>query len=134
MSPTRTPRPNTASNRPRERFDHERHAPDVENIFIVHFAERLRAAGIDVQDTLQRVHMALLTRTARGTPHDPERGAWTTWVMYVMRSVVSHAMRERRSERERILWGLGQERDAAMDARGESARPEPLDPFTMEPR
>lgn len=99
------------------------------------FSRRCAAIGADLDDVVQDVLRRLVLRERRGTGWQPGRGAFSTYVVMVARSVVSHAeQRHRRATRrgeigraaDVALTAIGtDERDglaAAIDARREHAR------------
>jgi len=96
-------------------IDIDKHYPDIENIYLRHFARWMRAARLDEQDGLQAVLLAIHVRNDGKCPWDPKKGSLGHYVYRIAHQQISSLVKKATGARAvEVLGGLGY-----LDAPGE---------------
>lgn len=81
------------------------------------FAKRVRAAGLDEEDTLQDMLTTMVSRNGMRSGYDPTRGKLEAWAYHVMHGVLLNLIAK---QQRRVVY-VGMEREyAAAGCAGES--------------
>lgn len=84
---------------------------DIKLLFYKRQAPSVIKAGLDPEDVLQEVYKGILIRNEGICPYDPEKSAFSTYVVMVMNCIVMNLINKHRRERDRFV--IGKEDDVA---------------------
>lgn len=91
----------------------EEHHELIRAVYMGRFVARVRAAGLDPDDTLQLVYLKLLKAEQGRSPYSPKRASPSTYVYLACSSVLMNEADKRR----RRGWEVLGDEDAALDGR-----------------
>lgn len=84
---------------------------DIKLLFYKRQAPSVIKAGLDPEDVLQEVYKGILIRNEGTCPYDPEKSAFSTYVVMVMNCIVMNLINKQRREQDRFV--VGKEDDVA---------------------
>jgi len=91
--------------KPKLGIDVEEKKEDIRLLFYKRQAPSILKAGLDPEDILQEVYKGLLIRNQGKCPYDPEKSAFSTYVVMVMNCIVMNVLNKHRKESERFMTG-----------------------------
>lgn len=84
---------------------------DIKLLFYKRQAPSIAKEGLDPEDVLQEVYKGILIRNEGSCPYDPEKSAFSTYVVMVMNCICMNIIKKHRKDKDR--FELGREDDFA---------------------
>jgi DNA-directed RNA polymerase specialized sigma24 family protein len=87
-------------------IDLDTRSQDVRLIFYKRQAHSVSKEGLDPEDVLQEVYKGIMIRNEGSCPYDPEKSAFSTYVVMVMNCIVMNVINKHRKDSSKAMLGV----------------------------